>query len=118
MMPFQFNVDIISELEIILPSYQLLVPSFIINELEGIKKAAKGKDKIAASIALKISTSPPLKIIKASLKEGETADDALLRISKVLCTNDIELRERARKKGISVIYLRQKRYMAIDGHIN
>lgn len=44
-------------------------------------------------------------------------DDALLRVSEVLATNDIELKKRARKKGITVAYLRQKKYIAIDGKI-
>jgi rRNA-processing protein FCF1 len=117
MIPFQFNVDIIDELEKILPSYNFVVPSFVMKELEGIKRASKGKDKIAASIALKIAKSPPFKTINVSLKKGEKVDDALLRISKILCTNDRELRERGRKCGITVLYLRQKRYISIDGHI-
>ncbi|MEW6011349.1 MAG: PIN domain-containing protein [Euryarchaeota archaeon] len=116
MLPFQFKVDIIEELEKILPSYQLTVPSFVIRELEGIKKTAKGKDKLAASIALKMVSSPQIKITEYSLKRGEKVDDALLRISKVLCTNDRELKKRARSKGITVVYLRQKRYMAVEGH--
>jgi uncharacterized protein len=117
MIPFQFNVDVIDELEKTLPSYNFVVPSFVIEELEGIKRASKGKDRIAASIALKIARSQPIKTLTLSLKKGEKVDDALLRISQILCTNDRELRERARKKGIAVIYLRQKRYIAIDGHI-
>ena len=32
MVPFQFNVDIITELEKVLPSYKLTTPSFVINE--------------------------------------------------------------------------------------
>ncbi|BDZ72007.1 hypothetical protein GCM10025861_25240 [Methanobacterium petrolearium] len=44
-------------------------------------------------------------------------DDALLRISKVLCTNDRQLRNRAREKEITVVYLRQRRYLAVDGHL-
>ena len=35
MVPFQFNVDIITELENKLPSYTLTTPSFVINELKG-----------------------------------------------------------------------------------
>lgn len=117
MMPFQFNVDIISELEMTLHSYKLIVPDFVINELNGIKKGSKGKNKIAASIALKIAKSDSVKIKQIPLEPEEKVDDALIRISKVLCTNDRELREKARKKGITVVYLRQRKYLAIDGHV-
>jgi len=45
MIPFQFRVDIISELEKTLPSYKLIVPDFVIRELEGLKKVLKEKVK-------------------------------------------------------------------------
>lgn len=117
MIPFQFNVDIISELEMTLHSYKLVVPDFVINELNGIKKGSRGKNKIAASIALKIAKSYPVELKHIELEPEEKVDDALIRISKVLCTNDRELREKARKKGVTVVYLRQRKYLAIDGHI-
>ncbi len=44
------------------------------------------------------------------LKPGESVDDALLRLSgksRLLCTNDRELRIKAREKNINVIFLRQ-----------
>ena len=51
------------------------------------------------------------------LLENETVDDALLRVSEVLATNDIELKNRAKSKGITIVYLRQKKYIAIEGKI-
>ena len=120
MMAFQFNVDVVGELKTIVPSYKLIVPSTVLYELEGVKKRSKGKNKIAASIALKIARSPPIEVMETKLHEGETVDDSLLRISKrskVLCTNDRELRNRAREMGINVVYLRQRKYLDVDGHI-
>lgn len=118
MMAAQFPLDLVEELERTLPSYQLIIPSPVIYELEKIKKRSKGKNKISASIALKIAKSPPFKVKNLKLSSGEMVDDALLRISKILCTNDRELRTKAREMGISVVYLRQKRYLAVDGHIS
>ncbi len=117
MIPFQFNVDIINELEKILPSYRLIVPDFIMNELYGIKKGSKGKNRIAANIALKMAKSHPFEIRNIPLEKDEKVDDALIRVSKILCTNDKELREKARKSGIKIVYLRQRKYLAIDGHL-
>jgi hypothetical protein len=117
MMAAQFPLDLVEELERTLPSYKLLIPSPVMYELEKIKKRSKGKNRIAASIALKIAKSPPFQGKKLELSQGEMVDDALLRISKVLCTNDRELRIKARKMGITVVYLRQRRYLAVDGHI-
>ena len=117
MVPFQFNVDIISELEKILPSYKLTTPSFVINELKGLKRNNKGKIRLNANLALKLANSSKIEIKDISLLENETVDDALLRVSEVLATNDIELKKRAKDKGITVAYLRQKKYIAVDGKI-
>ena len=117
MVPFQFNVDIITELEKILPSYKLTTPSFVINELKGLKKNNKGKIRLNANLALKLANSSKIEIKDISLLENETVDDALLRVSEVLATNDIELKNRAKDKGIKVAYLRQKRYIAVEGKI-
>ncbi|WP_296879821.1 PIN domain-containing protein [uncultured Methanobrevibacter sp.] len=117
MVPFQFNVDIISELEKKLPSYKLTTPSFVINELKGLKRNNKGKIRLNANLALKLANSSKVEIKDISLLENETVDDALLRVSEVLATNDIELKNRAKDKGITVAYLRQKRYIAVEGKI-
>ena len=117
MVPFQFNVDIITELEKILPSYKLTTPSFVINELKGLKRNNKGKIRLNANLALKLANSSKIEIKDISLLENETVDDALLRVSEVLATNDIELKNRAKNKGITVAYLRQKRYIAVEGKI-
>ena len=117
MVPFQFNVDIITELENTLPSYKLTTPSFVINELKGLKNNNKGKTRLNANLALKLANSSKVEIKDISLLENETVDDALLRVSEVLATNDIELKNRAKDKGITVAYLRQKRYIAVEGKI-
>lgn len=117
MVPFQFNVDIIDELEKALPSYKLTTPIFVINELKGLKRNNKDKIRLNADLALKLVNSSNIEIKDISLENNETVDDALLRVSEVLATNDIELKKRARKKGITVAYLRQKKYIAIDGKI-
>jgi uncharacterized protein len=113
MIPAQFHVDIISELERILPSYKLLVPIFVVEELKNLKKS-RGFNKIAASIALKIVFSSDISISPAKLRKNERVDEALLRISKILCTNDRELKKKAKNKGIDIVYLRQKKYLVIE----
>ena len=117
MVPFQFNVDIVTELEKLLPSYKLTTPSFVINELKGLKNNNKGKIRLNANLALKLANSSKVEIKDISLLENETVDDALLRVSEVLATNDIELKKRAKAKGITIVYLRQKNYITVDGKI-
>jgi rRNA-processing protein FCF1 len=121
MMSAQFHLDVVGELEQILPSCRLLVPSAVLIELNRIKNRSKGKNRTAALIALKIASSDPLEVLDMELEEGENVDDALLRLSgksRVLCTNDRELRRKARELDINVVYLRQRRYLDVDGHLN
>ena len=110
MVPFQFNVDIIDELEKALPSYKLTTPIFVINELKGLKRNNKGKIRLNADLALKLANSSNIEIKDISLENNETVDDALLRVSEVLATNDIELKKRARKRYNSSISKTEKVY--------
>ena len=96
MVPFQFNVDVIDELEKLLPSYKLTTPQFVINELKGLKHNKNNTIRLNASLALKLAKSSNIEIKDISLNEGETVDDALLRVSEVLATNDIDLKKRAK----------------------
>lgn len=119
MIPFQFNVDIVTELKIVLSAYKLVTPQFVIDELVGLKHNNKGKIRKEASLALKIALDKDIEIIDDELLEGESVDDGLVRISKnkILATNDIRLKNKAKANNIKVAYLRQKRYIAVDGFI-
>ena len=119
MMMFQLDVDIVMELQNLLPSYyDLIVPSVVIDELTTLKKKSKGKNKLAASIAYTIANKEPFNII--NIKKTDHVDNLLLKFcndTDVLCTNDKILRKRARKRNITVVYLRQHRYLEVDGYI-
>ncbi|RAP47813.1 PIN domain-containing protein [Methanosphaera sp. DEW79] len=119
MMMFQLDVDIVMELQNLLPSYyDLIVPSVVIDELTTLKKKSKGKNKLAASIAYTIANKEPFNIV--NIKKTDHVDNLLLKFcndTDVLCTNDKILRKRARKRNITVVYLRQHRYLEVDGYI-
>ncbi len=98
--PFRqkFNIDI--ELSRILGDYRILVPKPILGELEKLAKTnmnAKGALKLALS-----------KEIRPTRKPG---DDSVLELAKkvggYVMTNDAALIERARKKKLKVIRLRE-----------
>lgn len=118
-MMFQLDVDIVMELQNLLPSYyDLIVPSVVIDELTTLKIKSKGKNKLAASIAYSIANKEPFNIV--NIKKTDHVDNLLLKFcndTDVLCTNDKILRKRARKRNITVVYLRQHRYLEVDGYI-
>lgn len=113
---FQFKIDILDELKKVVPSYKLTTPKFVISELEGLKNNKNQNIRKQATMALKIAKSGDVEIMDVSTLNGESVDDALLRISKskILATNDIQLKRRAKEASIQVAYIRQKRYVAID----
>ena len=117
MIPFQFNIDILEEFKRILPNYKLVTTKFVLNELKGLKNNSKGKVRLAAGLGLKIAQSDEIEVRDIPLNDGESVDDALLRISKVLATNDANLRKKAKKKGIPLVILRQRKYLAVEGYL-
>jgi len=104
MIPGQFGVDVFSELEK-LGYHRFIVPKQAVCELKMLCK--KGGNKVAASLAL--SLLDRCEVIDA---EGET-DDAIIQIAEdmnaAVVTSDAELRKRLKDKGITTIYLRQKK---------
>jgi uncharacterized protein len=109
MVPEQFGVDIFSEM-LRLGYAEYLVPEAVLRELRVLaQKADKGLDKLAAKVGLGLAKRCIV------IGFGEYADLALenlaLRENAAVFTNDKELKKRLIRKGITVIYLRQGRYL-------
>ena len=73
--------------------------------------------RLAAGLGLKIAQSGEIEIRDIPLNDGESVDDALIRVSNVLATNDANLRKKAKKKGIALVILRQRKYLAVEGYL-
>ncbi len=115
------KIDIYSEVNRIIENknYELIVPSFIFEELE--KLFADGKEKLKNKIELALKFARSLKETKFELNENEKIDDAIIRAAKqlnaIVATNDKELRRKLRKKEIPVIFVRQKSHLVLEGYI-
>jgi uncharacterized protein len=114
MVPMQFNVDIFSEL-LRLGYSEYLVPFAVIEELKNLAAKSSGKDKSAARMG--VALSQRCKVIEPSCN-AEYAKDADIIIENLAAqegaavfTNDGALKKRLSSKGITVIYLRQGRYL-------
>jgi hypothetical protein len=107
--PFRFKIDIFKELDRVLDlRYKVFVTDGVIQELRSLNsREAKG----ALSMALKL----PVIETKAT-----DVDDALLELASgntIICTNDKILIEKLKSKGLPVIYVRQKKYLVLDGYL-
>lgn len=109
MVPEQFGVDIFSEM-LRLGYSECLVPGPVLRELRYLtERADKGHEKVAAKVALGLAERCEV------ISSGENADIALedlaIREKAAVFTNDRELKKRLIRRGITVIYLRQGRYL-------
>ncbi|MBI2546728.1 nucleotide-binding protein [Candidatus Woesearchaeota archaeon] len=113
LIPGEFGVDIFSELERVMDrKYRLFVLSKTLDELRNIQAMQAGKNKKAASIALQLIETKGLNIIEAA----KPADDAIVEIadsSYIVGTQDRQLRQRLREKGIKLLTLRSKKHLII-----
>ncbi|AHF81335.1 type II toxin-antitoxin system VapC family toxin [Thermococcus paralvinellae] len=119
LVPGQFGVDIISELNRILDvKFEIAVPNIVLDELNVIEHKAKGKDLMAIRMAKKLVER--FKVVEIG-KFGEKPTDvqiyefAVKNPNVVVCTNDKLLKKKLREKGIPVVYLRQKKILELEG---
>ena len=114
MIPLQFRVDIFSELERICNiNYKLCIFEQSVDELSNIVEKQKGKSRNAAQFALKLIRLKDIGVLKA---EGRSVDIMLLKNADkdtVIATQDRLLKKKLLEKGVSVIILRQKKYLQL-----
>jgi rRNA-processing protein FCF1 len=104
----KFNIDIISEIERVLPGkYELLTLSSVIDELKKLKSIGRFGLAFIEQNNIKVIDWP------------EKGDKGLLSYAEkhgcILATNDKELRKKARMKHIPVLFMRKKRILDCEG---
>lgn len=108
LIPFQFNIDIFSEVRNIVPKSRFIVLKPIVQELDNIRYGNAAKELIRK------------RKIKIIPYKG-FADKAIIEYSSkkkcVVCTNDKNLIKRLRKLHVPVIYLRGKKKLGLQGYI-
>ena len=107
--PFQFKVDVYAELSRMIDEpYEICFLNFCIEE---IKKLEFG------DAALKLMEQKGVKFIDA--ERNGSVDDSIIDFAKkegcIIATQDKELKKKALKENISVIFLRQKKYLKMSG---
>lgn len=122
--PGEFGVDIFEELERLGYQY-IIVLKAVMNELDGLRRELKGRDKRAAnvgySLLLRYLHAPEqehmpgrckVKLYDTNLGEINT-DDLILEVAfknkAAVLTIDKPLRQKLTKAGITTVYLKGKR---------
>lgn len=104
-MPFQFSVNLEDEIDRIVPKPDIFVPSSVIDELKGLKR----KDALMLS--------KRYKIVDVRKNRDAGVIEAAEKLDAVIVTNDKELKQKAREKGIPVAFLRSRSHLELLGEI-
>jgi len=117
--PFQFQIDILKELENLLGKSELVVLSTTLDELRNLAREESEKTRRQASLALKLAEK--CAIVSVGKDPAETYDDVILRKAKEwicpVATNDRNLRKRLRREAIPTIYVRQRKKLELEGYV-
>ncbi len=119
LVPGQFGVDIISELNRILDvRFKILIPNVVLQELDVIERKARGKDLMAIRMAKKLAER--FDVVEIGRFGERPIDDQILNFATmneriIVCTNDRSLKKRLRENGVPVVYLRSKKILELEG---
>ncbi len=130
LLPFQFKIDYLNEIRLKLEGkVKFIIYRQIFQELEAKSKRESKNTKFSILLESgltyleKYKDKFDIEIIESIKNQNETTDNFILR--KVLelkeegnfvylATNDSELRRKANKNHINTIFLRQKKFLAIE----
>ncbi len=107
MMPFQFKINLDTELTRLLGSYEIYVPSCVIGELKRI-----ARNRWEAKAALELASKYRIVEVEASGDKGVI--EAAKKLKAAVVTNDKELRIKLMREGIRVIFMKQNHLVMID----
>ncbi|KYK21306.1 hypothetical protein AYK25_08320 [Thermoplasmatales archaeon SM1-50] len=111
LMFFEFSVDWKKDLDSLVGSYRLVVPTAVVRELEMLSTHRKYQRKVNAALKL-IAT------FKRIDDPAISADEALMNIAEktngIVMTNDIELRKRLKNNHLSIIFLRGRKKLVLE----
>jgi hypothetical protein len=111
--PYQFNIDVFEEIErIIEEDYELVTLDCVVEELKRMMES-KGKDAVAARVALELIKKKNVKVIKTKEKKVDNTIIKLADKNTIVATNDKGLRKKLKNKNVKVLYLRSKKRLAI-----
>ena len=114
MMPAQFQIDLFDELRNLIGSYEPVVLSTVMHELEGLTRA-RGRHGAAARLGLTLAAQCTL--AESRGLESESVDAQVIEYAAqtkcMVVTNDRRIRDALYARGISVISMRNQKKLEI-----
>jgi rRNA-processing protein FCF1 len=118
--PSEFRLDIFEELNNLLGQH--VAPVILSPNYQELQKLAKSNStKICKQALIGLKLTEKCSIIEVGRKESESNDDLILRAAAEwkcpVATNDRELRQKLRRSGVAVVFLRQKSRLELEGSV-
>jgi len=117
--PFQFKIDVFQELDRLLGKAEPVILTTTLEEIEALARKRSPRMGKQASAALGLAKK--CETVEAEKKPNESYDDVVLRTAKELncpvATNDANLRKKLREAEVTVVYVRQKSHLEIEGRL-
>ncbi|MGA2918881.1 PIN domain-containing protein [Methanoregula sp.] len=114
MMPAQFQIDLFDELRNLIGSFEPVVLSAVLHELEGLTQA-KGRHGAAARMGLALAAH--CTVTESRGLQSESVDAQVIEYAAltncVVVTNDRRIRDALYARGISVISMRNQKKLEI-----
>jgi rRNA-processing protein FCF1 len=116
LIPLRFGVDVFNDADDALNDIaEFYVSSRVLDEIRLLKETAKPSFEKELLFALKMAEL--CKVVED--KSTGLVDESLIELAEeqgmIIGTTDSELRQKARERGVKVVYLRQRRYLVLDG---
>jgi rRNA-processing protein FCF1 len=116
LIPIRFGIDIFSNSNDALNDMaKFFVSSRVLDEIKTLMKTAKPSFQKELQFALKIADMCELIEDNTEILVDESLIKLALKTNMILGTTDSELRKKARERCVKVLFLRQKRYLVLDG---
>jgi len=118
--PSKFRLDIFEELNKL--QWQNVEPVLLSPTYQELQKLAKSNSvKLSKQARLGLKLAEKCQIVEVERKGNESNDDLILRMAREwkcpVATNDKELRKRLRSVSVSVVFLRQKSQLEVEGNV-
>ncbi|HDQ59691.1 MAG TPA: hypothetical protein ENN30_00690 [Candidatus Woesearchaeota archaeon] len=105
--PFQFGIDIYSELQNTMQQqYEIVFPKIALKELEKLKFGGAALELLKKK-SVKLVDVPVMKDVDSSILEYAKKENA------ILATQDLGLKKKAKENKVEILVLRQKKYIVL-----
>jgi len=110
-LPEQFHIDVFTEIKKLIPSSEMKTIRQVVDELKSL-------DTKDAKVGLQLLETKNIEIIEKKGNADDLLIETALEKNAMIATNDKELKKRALKKDIKVMFMRSKKKIEISGGEN